>query len=149
MERAGKALAKLKLSAAISPEQLAFAAWPAAVGERIAAHAWPKALVRGSLWLEAEDAVWQQQLFHLRFDILAKLSELLGSGMVTDLEFRVASAAPRRPPQTARSHSETLSPDDADRIKDPVLRIVYKQARDVAMRKDAAMRKAAAKKATA
>ena len=154
MERAGKALAKLKLSAAISAEQLAFAAWPAAVGERIAARAWPKALVRGSLWLEAEDAMWQQQLFHLRFDILAKLSELLGSGIVTDLEFRVASATPRRPPQSARSHSETLSPDDADCIKDPVMRIVYKQAREVAMRKDAsredvAMRKAAAKKATA
>jgi hypothetical protein len=149
MERAGKALAKLKLSAAISAEQLAFAAWPAAVGERIAAHAWPKALVRGSLWLEAEDAVWQQQLFHLRFDILAKLSELLGSGIVTDLEFRVAGAAPRRPPQSAQSHGEILSPDEADRIKDPVLRTVYKQARDLAIRKDVAIRKAAAKKATA
>ncbi len=95
MERAGKALAKLKLSDAISADQLAFAAWPAAVGKRIAAHACPKALVRGSLVIETEDAVWQKQLFHLRFDILAKLTAVLGSEIVTDLEFRSAGAAPR------------------------------------------------------
>ncbi len=88
MERAGKALAKLNLSEAISPDQLAFAAWPAAVGERIAAHVWPKALVRGRLILEAEDAVWQKHLLHLSPQVLGKISELLGSGIVTDLAFR-------------------------------------------------------------
>jgi predicted nucleic acid-binding Zn ribbon protein len=135
MERAGKALAKLKLSAAISPDQLALAAWPVAVGERIAKHASPKALVRGSLVVEAGDVIWQQQLFHLRLQILGKLTEILGSGIITDLEFRIAPAAPRRPPQSAKSHSEsalsgeTASSDEADRIKDPVMRILYKQAR--------------------
>ncbi len=129
MERAGKALAKLRLSDAISPDQLAFAAWPAAVGKRIAVHACPKALVRGTLVIEAEDAIWQKQLFHLRFDILAKLVEVLGSEVISDLEFRVARTTPRRPPQSAQSHSETLSPDDADSIEDPGMRIVYKQAR--------------------
>jgi len=133
MERAGKALAKLKLSDAISPDQLAFAAWPAAVGKRIAVHACPKALVRGCLVVEAEDAIWQKQLFHLRFDILAKLTEVLGGGIVTDLEFRTAGAAPRRPPQSAQSHSESASPDEADRIEDPVMRILYKQARTRAL----------------
>jgi predicted nucleic acid-binding Zn ribbon protein len=129
MERAGKALAKLKLSDAISADQLAFAAWPAAVGKRIAAHACPKALVRGSLVIEAEDAIWQKQLFHLRFHILAKLTEVLGAEIITDLEFRIAGAVPRRPPQSAKSHSETISTDDADSIEDPVMRILYKQAR--------------------
>ena len=83
MERAGKALAKLKLSDAISPDQLAFAAWPAAVGARIAVHACPKALVRGSLVVEAEDAIWQRQLFHLRFDILATAA----NDMITTFSF--------------------------------------------------------------
>jgi Dna[CI] antecedent, DciA len=129
MERAGKSLAKLKLSDAISPDQLAFAAWPAAVGKRIAVHACPKALVRGSLVVETDDAIWQKQLFHLRFDILAKLSEVLGGGIVTDLEFRIAKAVPRRPPQSALSHGESVLPDDADSIADPVMRILYKQAR--------------------
>ena len=49
--------------------------------------------------MEVEDAIWQKQLFHLRFDILAKLTEVLGSGIVTDLEFRIASGA--RPPAAA------------------------------------------------
>ncbi len=135
MERAGKSLAKLKLSDAISADQLAFAAWPAAVGKRIAVHACPKALVRGSLVVETDDAIWQKQLFHLRFDILAKLTEVLGSGIVTDLEFRIAKAAPRRPPQSAQSHSDSSTGDDADSIQDPVMRILYKQARMRATKK--------------
>jgi predicted nucleic acid-binding Zn ribbon protein len=129
MERAGKALAKLKLSDAIAPDELAFAAWTAAVGKRIAVHARPKALVRGSLVIEAEDAIWQKQLFHLRFDILAKLTDVLGGDIVTDLEFRIAVAAPRRPPQSAQSHSEMVSTDEADSIQDPIFRILYRQSR--------------------
>jgi len=56
----------------------------------------PKALVRGCLVVEAEDAIWQKQLFHLRFDILGKLSEILGSAIITDLEisYRRKSSAP-------------------------------------------------------
>jgi predicted nucleic acid-binding Zn ribbon protein len=129
MERAGKALAKLRLSDAISPDQLAFAAWPAAVGKRIAVHACPKALVRGTLVIEADDAIWQKQLFHLRFDILAKLAEVLGGDVISDLEFRIARTAPRRPPQSAQSHGEAAVPDEAESIEDPGMRIVYKQAR--------------------
>ncbi|HEX5226584.1 MAG TPA: DUF721 domain-containing protein [Bryobacteraceae bacterium] len=144
MERAGKALAKLKLSEAISPDQLAFAAWTAAVGDRIAQHAWPKALVRGSLRIEVEDWVWQQQLFQLRPQILGKIIELLGSGVVTDLTFSTASATPRRPPQSAASHGETVLRDEADGIKDPGMRIVYKQARKAALNKAGLKKKASA-----
>ena len=42
---------------------------------------------------------------------------------------------PRRPPQSAQSHSETPAVDDADSIKDPVMRILYKQARTRATKK--------------
>jgi predicted nucleic acid-binding Zn ribbon protein len=129
MERAGKALAKLKLSDVITPDELALAAWPAAVGERIAAHAVGKALVRGCLVVEAEDAMWQKQLFQLRYAILAKITELIGSGTVTDVEFRIARSTPRRPPQPAQTHGEDAFHDEADSIKDPVLRVVYKQSR--------------------
>lgn len=127
MERAGKFLAKSKLSGVVSAEQLALAAWPAAVGKRIASHAAAKSLVRDKLVIEVEDAIWQKQLFHLRFSILGKLIGLLGDGTVRDLEFRLAT--PRRPPQPARSLNESLVPDEADGIRDPGMRIVYKQAR--------------------
>ena len=124
MERAGRSLAKLKLSGKISADELALAAWPAAVGDRIASHARASALVRGNLVVEVEDAIWQKQLFHLRFHILRKISELLGDALVTDVEFRLAT--PRRPPQVAQTLS---SNDEADRIEDRGLRIIYKQAR--------------------
>lgn len=127
MERAGKSLARLKLSDAIPFEELARAAWPAAVGKRIASHAAAKSLVRHSLIVEVEDAIWQKQLFHLRLPILAKLTEILGGDIVRDVEFRIPT--PRRPPQPAQRLAETKPADEADRIEDPGMRIVYKQAR--------------------
>ena len=127
MERASKSLAKLKLSDAISPDDLARAAWPAAVGKRIAVHAAAKSLVRGSLIVEVEDGIWQKQLFYLRFQILAKLQEVLGAGVITDVEFRIATL--RRPPQPALSLNASKPLDEADSISDPGMRIIYKQAR--------------------
>lgn len=129
MERAGKSLAKLKLSDDISVDQLALAAWPAAVGVRIASHARASKLVRGNLVVEVEDAVWQKQLFHLRFDIVKKMRELLGDGVVSEVEFRLAT--PRRPPAVAQSArpAPALLDDEADRIPDRMLRMVYRQAR--------------------
>jgi hypothetical protein len=127
MERAGKILAKIKNNDTISPDELARAAWLVTVGKRIASKASAKALVRGSLIVEVEDAIWQKQLFHLRFDILAKLTSVIGANIVTGLEFRIAT--PRRPPQAAQSHGESVSMDEADSIEDPVFRILYKQSR--------------------
>ena len=127
MERAAKSFAKLKLDDAISREDLARAAWPAAVGRRIAVHASAKSVVRGRLIVEVDDAVWQKQLFHLRLQILAKLRETVDEGIVDDIEFRVA--IPRRPPQPAQRLNQTKPSDEADGIADPVMRILYKQAR--------------------
>lgn len=127
MERAAKSLAKMKLSDAVSRQDLASAAWPAAVGKRIAVHTSPKSLVRGSLIVEVEDAIWQKQLFYLRAAILGKLQQVLGDTIITDVEFRIAT--PRRPPQPALSLNREGPLDEADQIKDPVLRTVYKQAR--------------------
>jgi len=124
MERAGRSLAKLKLSGKISADEIALAAWPAAVGERIASHARAVAVVRGNLVVEVEDAIWKKQLFYLRSQILRKLQELLGDTTVTEVEFRLAT--PRRPPQVAQA---LTSQDEADSIPDRVLRIVYRQAR--------------------
>jgi hypothetical protein len=128
MERAGKSLAKLKLSDAISTEQLAVAAWTAAVGKRLASKAQATKLVRGSLIVEAEDAEWQRQLFHLRLPILAKLADVLGGGIISDIEFRLMT--PRRPPQPAQRLNEPKrSADEADEIQDSGMRMLYKQAR--------------------
>src|ERR1700694_2106334 len=118
MERAGKSLAKLKLDDAISQEDLARAAWPSAVGRRIAVHAVAKSVVRGRLIVEVDDSVWQKQLFHLRVQILTKLRETVDEAIVNDIEFRIAT--PRRPPQPAQRLNQSKPPDEADGIADRV-----------------------------
>ncbi len=125
MERAGRSLSKLRLSEKISTEELARSAWAVAVGKRIAAHSVAILLVRDRLVIEVEDAVWQKQLFHLRYQILAKLREVLGDELVREVEFRIG--VQRRPPQVAVVLSK--APDEADLIEDSVLRMVYQQAR--------------------
>ena len=129
MERAGKTLARLKMSKTISAQELACIAWPEAVGATIARYSTAIALVRNKLVVEVEDATWQQPLFQLEAQILKRIAEVLGPGVVGDLEIRIAR--PRRPPQRATQLAAQAPPsmDEADRIQDPGMRLVYKQSR--------------------
>ena len=105
MERAGKTVARLLEKPGVPAEDIAKAAWPAAVGRRIAQYARPATLVRDKLVVEVDDAIWQRQLWQMRGPILAKLRALLGASLVNDLEFRIA--IPRRPPSIAPSAAES------------------------------------------
>ena len=128
MERASKLIRGLRLSGeVITPVQLACAAWPEAVGKKIAGHTRPSKLVRTRLVVEVEDHIWQKQLFALSRDILKNLEMTLGRGLVDDLEFRIVPR--RREPELARAAMPALFADDADAISDPVLRGIYKQSR--------------------
>jgi hypothetical protein len=132
MERAGRVFRKLKTGARsstssplLADEQLAQAAWPLAVGKKIGARSQAVGLVRDRLIVEVEDAVWQRQLFTLRGQILARLEQVLGSPVVTQLEFKIA--VPKRGPQ--REERSSVPADEADSISDPVLRTLYIAAR--------------------
>ncbi|MGI8742028.1 MAG: DUF721 domain-containing protein, partial [Bryobacteraceae bacterium] len=127
MERAGQSFAKLKASKSISAEELACAAWPVAVGNTIARHSTAVALVRDKLVVEVEDVTWQKPLFQLQGQILRRMSEFLGQGLIADLEVRIAKQ--RRPPQRAMQLTTGNTGDDADEIGDSVMRMVYRQAR--------------------
>jgi hypothetical protein len=130
MERASRLIRKLALPGdALSPEQLARTAWPLAVGKKIAAHTRPVRMVRTRLVVEVEDEVWQRQLFALTRQVVANLDKALGRGMVEDIEFRMVP--PRREPQkaVASTSAGALFDDEADRIADPVLRVIYKTSR--------------------
>jgi hypothetical protein len=135
MERAAHFIQKNKLSKKVfSEEDLTRAVWPAAVGKAVAAHTSRLTLVRHTLVVEVEDAIWQKQLFNLRDQILGRLHRVTGSSeLVQDLEFRIALA--RRQPQRAETR---LSPaathlplpyDEADTIQDAVLKKVYRLSR--------------------
>ena len=101
MERASKLIRGLRMSGdVITPEQLCCAAWPEAVGKKIAGHTRPAKLVRTRLVVEVEDHIWQRQLFVLTPHILNNLENTLGRGLVEDLEFRIVPR--RREPVMAR-----------------------------------------------
>ena len=128
MEPASKLIRGLRLpSDTISAEELACAAWPAAVGKKIAAHTRATRLVRNRLVVEVEDATWQRQLFGLSGFILRNLEKHVGGGLVGDLEFRVVPR--RREPQRAVESLPGLFADEANGIEDPVLRSIYRAAR--------------------
>jgi predicted nucleic acid-binding Zn ribbon protein len=125
MERAAQVVKNTKFSKKIlSDDDLARAVWPAAVGKSIAAHTSRVKLVRSTLVVEVEDAIWQKQLFMLSRQILERLHRVTGSAAITDVEFRVGLK--RRAPQRAESpHKPLFTSDEADQIQDPVLKKLY------------------------
>jgi predicted nucleic acid-binding Zn ribbon protein len=125
MERASSFVRRLSRGL-ITPEEMACAAWPDAVGRRIASHTRAAKLVRTRLVVEVEDATWQRNLFSLSRHILNNLEKALGTGLVDDLEFRIIPR--RREPEIARASVPVLL-DDADAITDPILRDLYKLSR--------------------
>lgn len=139
MERAGRIITKLKLARKhFTLEDLTCAAWPAAVGKRLATRTRAVTLKGGRLIVEVEDDLWRRNLAVLHVQLLKNLGELLEGAAPTQIEFRIG--IPRRPPQREESHGGfTLSPpairsaDDADDIADPVLRRIYINSRRKAL----------------
>ena len=116
-------IGKLKLCA--TPEDLARAAWPVAVGKRIAAHSAAVRLNGSCLVVEVEDSVWQGHLMSLRSQIVKRMEDVLGSALVGGLVFW--PMLPRRMPQ--REERVARRADEADDIADPQMRRLYKVAR--------------------
>ena len=128
MEPVSKVLGSLTCAGGpIESQPLVCAAWPAAVGKKVAARTRAVRMVRTRLIVEVEDERWKQQLRTLAGQILTNLAKRLGPGIVEDLEFRVMP--PRREPQRATIAQPAFTLDEADQIADPVLRRIYKNAR--------------------
>jgi len=128
MQRASLLLRGMNLPGnTITPDEIAIAAWPIAVGKTIAAHTRAVKMVRTRLIVEVEDLVWQRQLFALSGQILGSLAKHLGRGSVEDLQFRVVPR--RREPQRAAAAVPAKAFDEADGIEDPVLRGIYRASR--------------------
>jgi hypothetical protein len=132
MERASKLIRGLRLpGGTLSGEELACAVWPQAVGKKIADHTRAARLVRTRLVIEVEDVTWQRQLNALSRHIVSNLAKILGKEMVDDVEFRVVPR--RREPQRAAAAIPGLFADDSDAIADPVMRSIYRAARNKAL----------------
>ncbi|HKN37977.1 MAG TPA: DUF721 domain-containing protein [Acidimicrobiia bacterium] len=61
------------------------AAWPAAVGEAVAAHVRPRRLHDGVLLVEVDAPVWATQLRYLEEDVLRRLGRKVRPGVVRSI----------------------------------------------------------------
>jgi predicted nucleic acid-binding Zn ribbon protein len=66
-----------------------FGRWSSLVGEQVAAHATPVRLRHGALSITVDDPVWATQIRWLEHDLVARLGEALGEGVVERIEVRV------------------------------------------------------------
>jgi len=132
MERAARLIKNKKISGELLSEgDIASAAWASAVGKAIAAHTSRVRLVRTTLVVEVEDAIWQRQLHALSGQILGSLRKLIASDQIKDIEFRIG--IPRRQAQRAGSLEGHATggdgQDEAERIEDPMLQKLYRRSR--------------------
>ena len=129
MESAGRLIGRVRLPANIvTSEDLVRHSWPRAVGKKIASHTEVVGIVRKCAVVEVADIVWQKHLHGLRFQILENVRKILGSDVITDIDFRPMGA--RRAPQKAHTVTSVVRPgDEAGDIADPILRRVYIQSR--------------------
>jgi len=77
-----------------------FSRWEEAVGTTVAAHARPLSLTDGVLVVAVDQPGWATQLRYLSSDLLARLAEVAGDGVVGRIDIRVDSGPEKakRPP---------------------------------------------------
>ena len=81
-----------------------FSQWDEAVGASVAAHARPVSLADGVLTVAVDQPGWATQLRYLASDLIRRLADVAGPGVVGRLEIRVEGPpdSRRRPPSPAR-----------------------------------------------
>ncbi|HEY8501810.1 MAG TPA: DUF721 domain-containing protein [Solirubrobacterales bacterium] len=89
---AGAFKAALQKAAPKTPLAAVQAAWPAAVGEQLAAVAVPVSERDGVLTIECADAVWTQELDLMQESLLQRLRDEVGEQAPRELRFRLNSA---------------------------------------------------------
>lgn len=120
MQRAGRVVRKLPLGGEAPPaEDVVRAAWPQAVGPNIARNSRFVGLRGARAIVEVPDALFQHNLRGFEAEILKRLVDVAGPGLVTSLTIRIG--VPRIQPKRAG--------DEADGIRDPGLRRIYRASK--------------------
>jgi hypothetical protein len=135
MESSARLIKNWKYSRQIlTDEQILQGLWPGAVGKAIARHTCKLKVVRETLVVEVEDAIWQRQLFPLSSQIVRRIQQLMGNDAIERIEFRVG--IPKRQMQREEETSVRPDqqapgscPDEAEQILDPVLKKLYRLSR--------------------
>ena len=113
-------------------EQAVFAAWVVVVGGPIRKVTAPILLERKTLIVAVPDATWRSQLMSMRGQALFKLNSLLGSPVVTTIEY-VVNPAFIIPERETFEEGKFIAPEkqvaglreQADQIPDPEIRRAF------------------------
>ena len=107
-------------------------AWPAAVGEMVAANAWPARIARdGTLHVNTSSSTWAFELGQLAPTILERLRETLGESVPKGLRFAAGHLPEAASPGAQEVRTEAPQPtaealqlaaDLTSEIEDPELR---------------------------
>lgn len=128
MDKALRLVAKLK-NKIVTDEELARAAWKAAVGDRLEIRARFRGLVRDRIVIEVDDALWQRQMTAMEGQILGKLSRIAGKAIANQIEYRIAIPKPGPEMETEAEFRLQMANPEARGIKDSGLRRVYLQSK--------------------
>lgn len=87
------------------------AAWPAAVGETVAANAWPARFARdGTLHVATSSSAWAFELTQLTSEVSARLQEALGRDAPARLRFAPGPLPEALPPASSRRRPRPPEP---------------------------------------
>ncbi len=73
-----------------------FSQWEHAVGATVAAHARPVSLSDGVLVVAVDQPGWATQLRYLSSDLIARLGDVAGEGVVSRIDIRVEDGSQKR-----------------------------------------------------
>lgn len=92
--------------------------WPEAVGEAIAANAWPARLARdGSLYVSASSSAWAFELTQLESDIRGRLAAALGDAAPSRLRFAAGPLPEVAAKAGARAQREPVRATAEERVE--------------------------------
>jgi predicted nucleic acid-binding Zn ribbon protein len=116
----------------IADEDLVLSYWPSTVGPMIACRTHPLGVFGDKLFVEVTDSSWLSELRALRWRITRQLNEAVGRRVLSDVTFRLGRAHGKPPARAARASGSGAGGDEADEIRDPNLRRIFRAHRKAA-----------------
>lgn len=117
----------------IADEELVLSYWPSTVGAVIAGRTCPVGVFGDKLFVEVTDSSWLSELQGLSWRISRQLNDAVGRQVLSDVRFRLSRMRGKPPVRaTSASAADTTSGDEADEIRDPNLRRIFRIHRKAA-----------------
>lgn len=117
----------------IADEELVLSYWPSTVGAVIACRTRAVGVFGDKLFVEVTDSSWLSELQGLSWRISRQLNDAVGRRVLSDVRFRLARIQGKPPARaTSASAENTACGDEADEIRDPNLRRIFRVHRKAA-----------------